>query len=467
MKNRFIMYFILFLFLISLGIIPLEHANIQKEQVIIQQYSTYLMQNGNYLNYTVVSGVEDKILYSNVSQIVINYNKTTYLLKPLGLVYYNNSIINVTIIGEKLKIYSGIPQLIKAILYTPGLQEVIWAGYLSKPAFISAYAYVNGTGTLELQYLNGSSTYSLNVSIGTNLKLSVPLIGLNYTMLTFNSYRQITISTELPIPYRSFENISDFYISMSSFFNNTLLPSMVWKSGNITAVEFFGIDGTIAGFLEVNGPRLLILKNLNAEYYTPKYVITTTINNMTIILGIGNNSVESTDNIAFSYFVDVSKQIGLLFSTENTSSVFLAFNNGSVYDIQISYPKNISVSNITIQNTVFLAEKIIVSLNSSISLIPITPKYNYTFFILKELPNGSILFVNETDFFMRNNTLYIVASRPSETYYIVYSNHPLLTTTQTNQALIPYGASNLVLIAGIVVILLAIASIVAIRKRRL
>ena len=52
-------------------------------------------------------------------------------------------------------------------------------------------------------------------------------------------------------------------------------------------------------------------------------------------------------------------------------------------------------------------------------------------------------------------------------YYIVYSNHPLLTTTQTNQALIPYGASNLVLIAGIVVILLAIASIVAIRKRRL
>jgi hypothetical protein len=147
--------------------------------------------------------------------------------------------------------------------------------------------------------------------------------------------------------------------------------------------------------------------------------------------------------------------------------VFLAFNNGSVYDIQISYPKNISVSNITIQNTVFLAEKIIVSINSSISLIPITPKYNYTFFILKELPNGSILFVNETDFFMRNNTLYIVASRPSETYYIVYSNHPLLTTTQTNQALIPYGASNLVLIAGIVVILLAIASIVAIRKRRL
>jgi len=63
MKNRFIMYFILFLFLISLGIIPLEHANIQKEQVIIQQYSTYLMQNGNYLNYTVVSGVEEKILY--------------------------------------------------------------------------------------------------------------------------------------------------------------------------------------------------------------------------------------------------------------------------------------------------------------------------------------------------------------------------------------------------------------------
>ncbi|MCH4815495.1 MAG: hypothetical protein QXY87_02905 [Saccharolobus sp.] len=466
MKNKFIMYFILFLFLISLGIIPLEHANIQKEQVIIQQYSTYLIRNGEYLNYTVVGGVEDKTIYSNVTQVGVSYNKTTYLLKPLNLVYYNNSIINVSIDGGKLKIYSGIPQLIKAILYTSGLQEVIWAGYLSKPAFISTYAYVNGSGTLELQYLNGSSTYSLNVSIGHNQKLSVPLIGLNYVAFTLKSYRNITISTELPMPYRSFENISYFYVSMSSFFNNTFLPSMIWRSNNITAIEFFGIDDNIAGFVEVNGSSLLILKNLNAEYYTPKYVITTTINNRIIMLGIGNNSVESTANITFSYFVGVSKQIGLLFSIENTSSVYLAFDNGSVYDIEISYPKNISVSNITIQNTVFLAEKIIVVPDSSISLIPITPKYNGTFLILKELPNGSILFINETDFFMRNSTLYLLTLKPGGTYYIVYSDHPLLTITQTKQPIIPYGANNLVLISGVVVILLVIVSIVAIRKRR-
>ncbi|QGA55225.1 hypothetical protein GFS03_11880 [Sulfolobus sp. E5-1-F] len=466
MGSKFIMYIILFLFLISLGITPIEHSNIQKEELIIQQYSTYLIRNAEYVNYTVVSGVEDAMIYSNISQVVINYNRTTYLLKPQSLVYYNNSIINVTIDGEKLKIYSGIPQLTKVILYTSGLKEVIWAGYISEPALISAYAYINGSGTLELQYLNGSSIYTLNVSIGNDQKISIPLIRLNYTIFTLQSYLNTTISTELPIPYRTFENISDFYVSMSSFFNDTLLPSMIWKSSNITAVEFFGTYGTIVAFIEVNNSSLLILKNLNADYYTPKYVITTSINNSTIILGIGNNSVESTANITFSYFVNINKQMGLLFSIENTSRLFLAFNNGSVYNIQISYPKNISVSNITIQDTVFLAEKIIVHLNSSISLIPITPKYNGTFLILKELPNGSILFINETDFFTHNGILYLVAFEPGETYYIVYSNHPLLTITQTKQPPIPYGANSLVLISGIVVILLAIASIVAIRKRR-
>lgn len=460
------MYIILFLLLISLSISTIGNINIQKEQVIIQQYSTYLIQNGESLNYTVISGVEDKIIYNNASQVVIKYNETTYLLKPLGLTYYNNSIVNVTMDGDKLKIYSGIPQLVKAILYTSDMQEVVWAGYLSKPALISTYAYVNGSGTLELQYLNGSSIYSINISIGSSQKISVFLISLNYTMFIPRSYGNISISTELPTPYKSFENISSFYISMSSFYNNTLLPSIIWKSNNITAVEFFGINGKIVGFVEVNNTTLLILRDLNAEYYTPRYVIITTINNRTILLGIGNNSVESTDNITFSYFISSNRQEGLLFSVENNPSVFLAFNNGSVYDIEISYPKNISVSNITIQNTVFLAEKIAISLNSSFSLIPITLKYNGTFLILKELPNGSILFVNETDYFMHDNTLYLIAFEPAKAYYIVYSNHPLLTITQTKQAPIPYGANNLVLISGIVIILLVIASIFTIRKRR-
>ncbi|WP_338599150.1 hypothetical protein V6M85_09370 [Sulfolobus tengchongensis] len=474
MKSKFIMYIILFFILLSLPIIPLGNSNIQKQQVIGEQYFTILSQNQQYLNYTVINGVNNEIIYTNnISQITLVGNKTIYQFKPLTVAtYYHNAIVNLSINGDKITVYSGLPQLIRILLYTSGQREIVWGGYLSKPGFITTYGYINESGILELQYLNGSLIYSLNITAMANSYVElpyVPLVNVSYVILSNLPYE-----TYIPLSsLSSLNNITAFSVALSSFYN-TLLPSIIWKSQNSTEIKFFGINGTPVGLVKINivnssglvGSSLLILRNLNVQYYTPKYVTVAVIDDFPVLIGISNNSVESTANITFSRMVYVNGETGVLvnISLDNISRMFLIIN-GNVYNVKLFHPVNIYVTNITIENNVFLAAKAVVNSNSSVFLITITPQYNDGFIVLEQFPNGSLVFLNQTNYFLSNGVLYVVGSS-SGAYYVVFTSHPLLTITQTKPPLISYGANSLVIISGVIVILLAVVSVVAIRKRK-
>lgn len=537
MASKIIMYFILSLLMFSFSLSIVQSSNNTSLQIIHQNYLTVfsvsksnLMGNNSLIQitYEVNKEIFNNTVSGNVSNIMITTNSTVYLFTVIShsIVVYN-ALINVTINGELLEIYSGIPDLIKVTLYSGGQSQVVWAGYLSSPSCVKGYAYINGSGTLTLQYLNGSSLFNININISANSKIikrvSIALLNVNSTVKESHILNSI-ISINLPNRYQPYLIEAKFnstiykdfapYNLAYSYFSSTLLPSMIWKANNnyvnFTAIEFFGINSSLVSFIkivsiekvfnlsssniihyiDIQGSDLLIIKYLNTLYYNPMYLSKTFLNGEPVLLAFSpNNYVESSANINLDHQVYLNGRAGKIvnITLNNSYQLVVIFTGSNSYNVTLITPSNIISTNITVGNAVFFAQKLIISYNSSFILISIKPKYTTGIIVVKQLPNGSIVFLNSSNYFISNGELYIFDD-PTIIYYIIYTSQHITTLTQrsvtqssysnnsqhltvsSNSSLIITRTSsdetNLVIISGILIILLIVISIVVIRRNK-
>jgi hypothetical protein len=538
MASKIIMYFILSLLMFPFSLSIVHSSNNPSLQIIHQNYLTVfsvskssLMGNNSLIQITYEVNKEtfNNIVSGNVSNIMITTtNSTVYLFTVIShnIAVYN-ALINVTINGELLEIYSGIPDLIKVTLYSGGQAQIVWAGYLSSPSYVKGYAYINGSGTLTLQYLNGSSLLNININVSANSKIikriNVTLLNINSTIKESHILNSI-IGINLPNRYQPYLIEAEFnstiykdfapYNLAYSYFSTTLLPSMVWKANNnyvnFTAIEFFGVNSTLVSFVkiasiekifnlssfnisyytDIQGSDLLIIKYLNTLYYNPMYLSKTFLNGKLVLLAFSpNNYVESSANITLDHQVYLNGRAGEIvnITLNNSYRLVAIFTNNNSYNVTLITPSNIINTNITIGNTVFFSQKLIINYNSSFILISIRPKYTTGIIVVKQLQNGSIVFLNSSNYFISNGKLYIFDDSTT-IYYIVYTSQQITTLAQHSVTQSPYNnngqhltvssnssliitrtssdETNLVIISGILIILLIIISIVVIRRKK-
>ncbi|MEM0363251.1 MAG: hypothetical protein QXH75_05565 [Sulfolobaceae archaeon] len=495
MDTKIVMYFILLLFLFQFSItysITLTYSPIN---IISEEYSTILSSNHNNVLYTVNKGLLVETISGNQPIIMLN-NETTYnITYSSHLNYYQNTTINITINENIITVYTGIPNLIKVILYSSNQQQIVWAGYLSSPGYVNGYAYINGSGTLTLEYLNGSSIFNIafNVTPSSKITKSLTLSLLNTESTIINSsLKNIIVNFTIPNEYEKYNleyNSTNYTLPYSlafSYISNSLLPSIIWKFNqnnlNITIIEFFGKNGSLVGFAKIistsyslnnsvfMSSSLLLIKTDN-PYYNPKYLIEENIQGKTVLFGFTEGQdVESNVNITFSHTVFVNGKAGAIvnLTLDNVSYLILILSNGKYMNISITTPNNITIENITIGNTIFLSQKILIK-NSSFTLLEVNPLYNSGIIVLKQLSNGSLTFLNSSNYFILNGKLYIFDSSSTSTYYIVYTSHPtntLATTRTVDNILTTYSDNNsLIIISAIVVIILAIIAGIFAKKR--
>lgn len=176
---------------------------------------------------------------------------------------------------------SEIPQLIRLIVNTSGMTELVWAGFASSNSSITTQAYVNETGTLTLVFSNGTSlvNVTLPLALGNHeFSESLNLVQVTPTAIA-HSTREVEVQQNFPRRYAPEEdelqvsnesvNATTNYNTTLAYFNGSLVPALVWKgegfalmdlgfgkfgvSGNsyyqFSTIEFFGVNGTVLGYV--------------------------------------------------------------------------------------------------------------------------------------------------------------------------------------------------------------------------
>ncbi|GGU05712.1 hypothetical protein GCM10007116_22550 [Sulfodiicoccus acidiphilus] len=257
-------------------------------QAIFQRYVSDLRVFSFLGRQGVFYYVESSIYkFTPVHRTLTTLNITLYKLSPTGTPTRYNGTIQVNASAFNITVYTDLPQLARVVVNgSPGLQ-VVWAG-LSGGGKVGGYSYVNGTATVELQFINGSSMATvevpLNLSSGSSTeRISLTLIPTNASVI-YRVQRSLSVQFQEPRRYaplieesQTF-NSSTFarYNATVAYFNGTYVPALEWRGEGIgsfassvhlpgilgesfsqsvvtgfTTLEFFGVNGTSIGYIHL------------------------------------------------------------------------------------------------------------------------------------------------------------------------------------------------------------------------
>ncbi|BCU71463.1 hypothetical protein [Stygiolobus caldivivus] len=487
-----IAYISMFIFLISIVLPPyglLSQASSSNTNVSIyyeRYYSSYQNLNGisilprtggSTVTYTTESAMSN--LTSNVGGAMqITLNKTVYVLTFSPDVSTIKGYVSIYASPNmRLNIHTNIPDLVRVIVNSSGTSTLVWSGFNASD--ISTYAYINGSGIVYLEFANGSeiSVISQDVKVGHNYTLTYSLMLYTLQSIKVSLSEQVQISVPINLPKRyqpinfstsingqmfmaNEENISPTL----SYFNGTLVASLVWKGEGIgfvqngmlghekadfETVEFYGINGTVLGYVHLisyNGTenRLLTSKGTNVYFGEEKILLvhgvkalesmksygTVYINGKNVIVLVGNNGqVSSTAKVDLAHEVSInSSESGVLvyLNLNGSVRVVVVTLNNSTINVSLVKPLGIQPTIVTINGTQYEAQRVVLNHSGNI-VFNVSLILNGKVAVYKQV-SGSIVSLNSTNYFVINKTL-VVYDDPSTVYYIVYYNMSIAPST--------------------------------------
>ncbi|MCY0851107.1 MAG: hypothetical protein OWQ55_10300, partial [Sulfuracidifex metallicus] len=197
------------------------------------------LQDLNGTVYYYVSNATYTSTYSGES-VKVEGSSTLYQLS-LGSIktYKGNISVNLSQTGT-LTVTSEIPQLIRLIVNTSGMTELVWAGFSSSNTSITTQAYVNETGTLTLVFSNGTSlvNVTLPLVVGNHeFSESLNLVQVTPTAVA-HSTREVEVQQNFPRRYAPEEDelqvsnesvnaTTNYNTTTLAYFNGSLVPALV------------------------------------------------------------------------------------------------------------------------------------------------------------------------------------------------------------------------------------------------
>ncbi|BCS93946.1 hypothetical protein [Metallosphaera javensis (ex Sakai et al. 2022)] len=538
--------FILMLVILALGITAsifsvtaISDSNQSNLTVVYQRYDSvynvglglHVIHGLHDLNGTIyyyVSSATYTSTYSGES-VKIQGNSTLYQLSTGSVKDYKGNItVSLSPMGT-LTVTSQIPQLIRLVVNTSGMTELVWAGLASANASITTQAYVNETGMLTLVFTNGTSLANITVplTVGNHeFSENLNLVQVTSTVVA-HSTREVEVQQNFPRRYEPEQdelqvsngsvNATTNYNTTLAYFNGSLVPALVWKgegfalmdlgfgkfgvSGQsyyqFSTIEFFGVNGTVLGyvhnsFLSKQGSREGIISNSFSSLVAGELKMVTghvkppraeteaeaEVHGVPVIVVItSNDSAESTAYVNLThpvYVVEHGHGEGahlVEVSLNGTYQFFVVTPSGKAINVTVTRPENVTETVVNMTGHQFPAQKIVVNASGNI-LFNVTLLKNESVVVYKEV-NGSLVPLNSTNYFVANGKL-VIYDDPSNTYYAVYGASTTSTTSSSTTSTTPSTSStssspssgNALLYVAIAVVVIIIVAVVVLLMRR-
>ncbi|BBG25746.1 hypothetical protein [Sulfuracidifex tepidarius] len=403
-------------------------------------------------------------------EFTVQEQSTTYILHTGSLKEYKG-VLNVTL-GTNGTVYVSSPAPIMEVKVTSGSQqEIAWAGTPSTK--IEGYAYINGSGEVELIFLNGTETTSesFNVSVGgketynIDVYLNVPSFQVKETntrevgvnIQGFERYHEgefayVNSSVEIKA------NNSPFSVS-TSYFDGMEVPSMIWRAmvmnsfsglgqynASFMTVEFFGVNGTEAGMVKstyvsnqvglggglghfgvqnsMEHSRLLIVQFEGVHVAQGKSFLVE-VDGMPLMVQYDNGNVSTTA------YVNMTHQVhrGALVEVFLNGTHFVFVNSSNVTTVQ-QVKATVKHTVINVNSTQRGA--IEADINFTSYAVFNFSVANSSFVIYKNV-SGHLVLLNSKDYFIIDGNV-TVFSDPAQQYYLVYTSYNSGLSTQSINA---------------------------------
>lgn len=478
-----------------------------------------MTQNHTMQNYTVYMVSSENFSSTDYQGNVIKMeeNFTTYVLDQGSL---KQVTLNYTVeVKDGMFItVSSSPQLIRVLVYSDGRTQEAWAGFLSTASTVQGYTYINDTGTVILQYANGTSIYNVTVKVSYNSIVkgseTVDLVQMNVANVHTHVKTSVVV-TNVPRKYEFYNflteingtNVSSLgkYNVTLARFNGTLLPAIVWNtsahfetsslvnfngrnfgisnSGNVNnfMIAFYGVNGTLVAAVrednffsqkEVNNglsnsfggmkgvsdiaySSIMIIKVNGNVAERPLSVGVVNVNgNKVVVVMTDHHNVETTANVSFTHEVFVNTPGVLVKVYVNSTGAFVVVFKNNETGV-VKQVKPINVTNTTVSYEGTNYVAQKVEVNATgYVLFNVTPIMKTSHIIVVEVENGNLVALNSSNYFIVNNTVEVFTD-PVQTYYVLYSPQSSSTSaTTTMYAMI-----------GIIVVIIAVLAVVLMRRK--
>ncbi|BFH72174.1 hypothetical protein SJAV_01180 [Sulfurisphaera javensis] len=441
-----------------------------------------MLFNSSVVYYTVSSLVYNNTIIGNNQALHATYNRTTYLLTFGSLKTYSGEVKVTANTNNTISVMTTIPNLIRVIVYSAGQAQLVWAGLAEANSTINALAYINGTGIVTLQFANGTSISNVTLSIKENSSITkdITLSLMSYTAsISSTSSGQISIQTQIPKRYSplfmsvnyngtSWNNESGYIVTVA-YFNGTLTPALVWKGlgvgvnqgimggGKLSiseeTIEFYGTNGTVLGYVHlvnVNGSGsfgfLAIHHERNVEFSEIKivevqgvkpvhaeFVGETYLNgNEVIITANSEGNVSSTAYVNFTHIVSVHHETAVLVlvSLNTTSKFIVVTHSNETANVTLVKPSAVINTTASISGKVYKAQEVIINTSSQYILFNVSLMINTSAVTVYKVVNGQFIQLNSSNYFVSNGKIEVFDD-PSTTYYVVYNNAQVQSTSTT------------------------------------
>ncbi|MFP3201223.1 MAG: hypothetical protein RXR43_03040 [Sulfolobus sp.] len=495
MKGRKSVFILLTLFLLPIfsTLTVVSQTSQQQLTIIYERYgSIYSYTEGSITPITHLSTVTyttESVLYKNTvssnSTLQINYNKTIYLLTFSSTVKNFSGVITINASENMgLTITSTIPNLIRIIVNTSGQSTLVWSGLSTSNITINTYAYINGSGSVILQFANGTSVSNLSVNVKAGQvvseRISLLLYEISSVSVKLQTTGTLTVTTQIPRRYTplffstlyngtQFVGNSSGVIATMAYFNGTLVPALIWKGEGIglqhffmlgklkaqfETIEFYGVNGTVLGYVHmvsISGSENLsmgfvsqstnlyfgeekIVQVQGVQTQKPQFISTTYINgNPVIIVITTQGKASSTANVTLYHevIINSSENFLVIVAINSTAKAIVVTNTNSTINVTVTKPVNVTTTNVNISGKVYTAQQVTVNATSRYILFNVSLMINTSAVTVYKVVDGKLIQLNSENYFVSNGKVYIFDD-PSTTYYVVYgvTSTPQTTTTQ-------------------------------------
>jgi len=271
---------------------------------------------------------------------------------------------------------------------------------------------------------------------------------------------------------------------------------------------FLNVSSGLAakGFV-VLGPKvvketsMLTIVKVNGKVVKPEFEGETMINGAPVVIIVGHKGeVMSTGNVTLSHEVYINGTKGAIVWVEvnGTTKAVVVFNDNTTANATVVKPESVSRANVTYQGTPYNAIKVVVPNVSGVMTFNVTVNGSVVT-VLKETPDGKLVALNSSNYFLANGRL-VVVDDPTQTYYVVTgpataasssattsnsttstqtssstqsASSSATTSSSTTSAQTPSSSSSatssnntVIIIAGIIVISLVVAAVAALLRRK-
>ncbi len=526
----------------ALGLLsPVSQANYASAQASFSFYMVTLSsfsggfngpmggQQANVIHYLVVQSNGTRNVTGTNASVRVTSEVYDYALVSVGTETVSGDV-NLSLADNELTIESNVSYLSQVVIETAGQEYIAWAGLTNGTFEATVPAYVNGTAEVYLYFLNGSGFYVVNADLKAGSTVTVPikatLQSLSVSSVSVMSSERTFVVNEprryAPLAFYLEANgtvYSDVegYKAVKAYWNGTLVPAIVWRGEGIfkhETISFYGVNGTLVGYvsmfflnaslglmakgLVVSGPKIvretsmLTIVSVNGKVVKPEFEGIAMINGAPVVIVVGHKGeVMSTGNVTLSHEVYINGTKGAIVWVEvnGTTKAVVVFKDNTTANATVVKPENVSRANVTYQGTPYSAIKVVVPNVSGVMTFNVTVNGSVVT-VLKETPDGKLIALNSSNYFLVNGRL-VVVDDPTQTYYVVtgpantnsssVTTSSNTTTTQTSSlnqtstasAQTPSSSSSVtssnntvIIIAGIIVVAIVVAAVAALLRRK-